>query len=311
MNFFRLITIVFLLLGVIFFSGSVYAAEGGIVPCGNPGQPDCTKCDLFKLGTGIMDFALYKFMPVIATFAFVWAGFLITMAGANPSWYKQGIDIFKNTAYGIATILIAWMVVNTFLVNFVKQEGPFAAPWDEIACTETGGTVGPNPTSTMIPNPNPIPAGPANQLAQGLMSSGVGLSTKGDCGPANTAQTTMTAIANNQFPPVCSPSCSCKAGGTTGKVTVNTKVLQALVDLRNAGFQFTITSLTTGEHSAGSLHYAGRAADIQIQGTSSEHWKSAVQFLQSKGANAFCEAGNGAKVDSCAMPPTDHIHFSR
>lgn len=87
-----------------------------IVQCGNSVNPaPCTTCDFFKLVKNLIDFTLYVLTPILATVLFIWAGFQMLLAGANPGLYSNAKNIFKNTIYGVIVVLTAWLITNTFI----------------------------------------------------------------------------------------------------------------------------------------------------------------------------------------------------
>lgn len=116
-----------------------------LVPCGisqdNPATPDineaktCGRCDLFKLLKNLIDFTVGGLMPTLAILLFVWAGFLILLGGANPSWYAQGRTIFTNTFFGIIILLSAWLITNTLILS-VGAKYNNAANWWQFTCVE-------------------------------------------------------------------------------------------------------------------------------------------------------------------------------
>lgn len=159
------------------------------------------------------------------------------------------------------------------------------------------------------------PPGSSQDKAKKLIEAiGLGsFSTDADCGNSFHARQNIQDIAAGKFPAVCSPSCSCKTGGLSGSVTVNSSLLDGLIQLKQSGIGFRVNSLTTGRHSANSSHYKGNGVDIAPNGTSPSEWIKARDFLNRLGGNAFCEDKNGKPVSSCSPIPSqvDHIHWTR
>ncbi len=141
------------------------------MPCGLNNQPEnatlvdptgqkhdytqaCTKCDLFLLLNNIMDFFMMGVMPPVAVLFFMMAGFLIMTSAGNSGKVEQGKKILKGTAYSVAVILGAWLVVNTILNSLVESK--YVQDWFKFECYETVVTGGPLPTTTG----SPIPTGP-------------------------------------------------------------------------------------------------------------------------------------------------------
>ena len=92
----------------------------------------CTTCDFFAMIRHTIDFMLYLVTPALATFFFVWAGFLMLLSGANPSLFGQAKKIFTGTVYAVALILTAWLITNTFIQAF--GPGNTTGSWWSFQC---------------------------------------------------------------------------------------------------------------------------------------------------------------------------------
>jgi len=150
------IIIFFILISSFFFifSDSVLAQSWWpLVPCGRTDQTPCTRCDLFRLTDNVIHFILEGLVPPVAAVLFISAGLMIVLAGANPSMYARGIDIFKTTFWGLVIILASWLIVNTFIQSF----GPDKAKgtWFRFTCTEEVIAPGP-PPSPLCSNPTAL-----------------------------------------------------------------------------------------------------------------------------------------------------------
>ncbi|GMU74393.1 MAG: hypothetical protein AMXMBFR44_5900 [Candidatus Campbellbacteria bacterium] len=89
----------------------VLAQGGGLVPCGEKGDP-CTFNDIIALVNTIINF-LIKFVAIpISTILFAWAGFLYLTAAGNPTQIGKATTIFTDVFIGLALALSAWLVVN-------------------------------------------------------------------------------------------------------------------------------------------------------------------------------------------------------
>lgn len=146
-----------------------------IVPCGVSGTPTCTSCDLFKAFKNVIDLVLYGITGPIAAFMVVWAGGLMLLGGANPKLYSQGTTMLKNTLYGVAIILLAWLFTNT-LIKTLATGNSFDA-WYEFSCPAFLQ----QPEAEALPAPVPeqgSPERPAEELARASAAI---------CNPANLA----------------------------------------------------------------------------------------------------------------------------
>lgn len=302
------------------FASAIAVPGWPIVPCGlskdNPATPDinegtpCTRCDLFQLLKNIVDFTIGGLMPPVAVLLFVWAGFLILMGGANPGLVSKGKEIFSNTFFGIVIMLAAWMITNT-IIQSVGSKYNNAQNWFQFTCVETAPVVPPVVGRPPSPVSVSASAAKAGELIRAITLNS--FSSSGDCGSNFNARQNIQDIAGGRMPAVCSPSCSCQSGGSSGNITVNASLLEGLAKLSQRRINFTVTSLTTGRHSQGSSHYSGRGVDIVVSPNSPSVWIETRTFLNSLGGQAICESKSGNVVASCSPIPSvvDHIHWTR
>lgn len=125
----------------LFLIGSALALDP-LVPCGRDGTDPCQTCDILKLAKNISDFILTYLVPGLATLFFLWAGFLILLGGGIPSQVQSGKNIFKTTVYGIAIMLLAWLIVNTVLRTIAGDQN-IADQWWKLECREPGAVSSP------------------------------------------------------------------------------------------------------------------------------------------------------------------------
>lgn len=112
----------------------VFAA--GLVPC-----TACTLCDLYLLAQNIIDFLMWQATPIIAIFAFSWAGFKILISGPNPGLRSEGFGIMRKTLIGILIVFSSWIIINEVILFFSgtsKNAGiggtVLANPWNKVDC---------------------------------------------------------------------------------------------------------------------------------------------------------------------------------
>ncbi|MDP3954642.1 MAG: pilin [bacterium] len=333
-------------------SDTVHAA--GLVPCGGDDEPFCTKCHIFVLIQNIVNYLANTLVPLIATLLVVIGGFMMLLGGAKPAMFAKGKELFWNVMIGLLIFYSAWMITNTILRSLAGEKDPFKA-WNQIECSESiiqssldpakytygclaadnkyacateglsdtdcssaAGCEGKSCTPMAKTTCGTSASGStlaSAQLAQEILSTaGIGASSAADC-PGFNAINNLNEMANGQLPNVCSPTCSCVPGGTSGTVTVNSVILEGMLSLnqwmKENGISggFTITSLTTGQHSAGSAHYQGRAVDIVLSSGNPTDSQRARDFLNGFGGSgtAFCEDSAGKAVSDCST--SDHIHW--
>ncbi|WKZ26882.1 MAG: hypothetical protein QY311_01885 [Candidatus Paceibacterota bacterium] len=299
----------------VMFSG-VFAlpVEAAVVPCGKSTDTGvnamCQTCHLVEAADSALRFVMFVAAPLVATILFIIAGFIRVAGATNTKSVSQSNTLFSNAIIGLVVIMLAWMVVNTFL-KFVASNyfGANVKWYEPITCTpDENINLPPAPTNTVsVPPSSSVQAAAQRLLTQG----GVTFSTSADCGAPNHARGNIDSLAAGQLPSVCSNRCAagCTPGGASGTVTVDQRILDGLIALSQNGHQFVVSSLTTGSHSANSQHYRGTAVDITIPSGDSAKWRAARDFLALRGGYVICEAAGGAVVADCAVSQTNHIHW--
>jgi len=239
----------------------------------------------------------------IAVFIMImWGGFLWMTSAANPGNIATAKGYMKNAIIGAVLLLSSYVILNT--INPELVGGGFNLPGIS------------NPPPPPIINPPPGGGGSASQASAQTLLSTIGLAsflTNATCSGYH-AQLNIQEVAGGNLPSVCSPTCSCLPGGTTGSVNIDPIILDGLTDLWTSGSRFTVSSLTTGIHSAGSRHYQGRAVDIVVNSSSPATWLAALNYIASNySGQIYCETASGASDLTCtptsAGGNTDHIHW--
>lgn len=155
-----LITFMAVLAGIFFITPSYAGAQvsdltsgfkGPIVFCGTKASPTpCGVCDIFKLVKNLLDFAFFQLVPLIATIAIVYAGFLLLFS-ASPfglGSVKEAQNIFKSVLIGLITAYSAWIIVNTLVmffagdINGAKEWYKFSCKVDSVGVINASGTLG-------------------------------------------------------------------------------------------------------------------------------------------------------------------------
>ncbi len=115
-----------------------------IVPCDGVDTP-CNACSLVALGQNILNF-LFAISAAIAALMFAFAGFKMVTAGGDPGKISEGKKIFTNVAIGFIILLAAWLIVDTVMKSFVKQDAGSIAgfgPWATLKCNVGGAPTSP------------------------------------------------------------------------------------------------------------------------------------------------------------------------
>jgi len=239
------------------------------------------------------------------------------LGGVNPGTVNLGKSIIRSTIIGAIIILISWTAVN-FLLRSLAGESNVADEWWKLTCQST--IVEDDDENPDFPNPDLNEEARLNvDLATQIIGTNqISRSTNATCGGGNHASANLFDLQQGKLPAVCSPSCAsgCQPGGSSGLVTINPNLLRGLVQV-SGGFQFTITSLTTGPHSQNSAHYRGEAADLQPRlangeiSTDPQDWVNLRRALNSYGGQAICEDKQTSRdVPSCDLNRVSHIHWT-
>jgi len=125
-----------LFLSLLFFSlMPVLASAQGLVPCGNPGQPNCTLCYFFIMLDNIVDFLLLRLVPVLAAIMIAIGGFMYIISRANPDQLTRVRSLLTAVAIGLLIVYGAWIIINTFLIVIGAADwSGFGGGWYIINC---------------------------------------------------------------------------------------------------------------------------------------------------------------------------------
>lgn len=124
-----------LLFLIVFPLFSVQAA--GLVPCGGTNEEPCTFCHLFVLLNNVLEFLMFKIVPLIASLMLVVGGIMFFFGGTNPGMIARARRILTSVVIGLTIIFCAWMIINVILVQsgFVDAEkGKSILEWWKITC---------------------------------------------------------------------------------------------------------------------------------------------------------------------------------
>lgn len=111
-------------LGMTALPVSVWGAvlPGGLIPCGNSGQPACDFNMLIKLVQNIINFLVYMAAPVAAV-AFAWAGVLYLTAAGDETKIGKAHAIFTDVLIGLGIVLSAWLIVKLIVTGLGVKSG--------------------------------------------------------------------------------------------------------------------------------------------------------------------------------------------
>jgi len=127
----KIVLIVFLGLFFLIFN-SVQAA--GLVPCGGPGEDVCTLCHFFVMLDNIIDFLLFRVVPVLGALMIAIGGVMYIISQGKPEMLSRVKSLFTAIIIGLVIIYGAWLIVNLFLTTIGVAEWTGLGTWWEISC---------------------------------------------------------------------------------------------------------------------------------------------------------------------------------
>jgi len=99
---------------ILVLAGGTNCPTEGLVPCGNVPSCPCELCDIFVMIDRILDFLLFKIVPVLAALMIAIGGFMYIFAFGKPEMISQAKRLFTAIAIGLLIIYGAWALINTF-----------------------------------------------------------------------------------------------------------------------------------------------------------------------------------------------------
>lgn len=87
---------------------------GGLVPCGNPDQPQCTFSDVMKLISNLINYIFVLVVPITAIVAMI-IGFEFMTSGGKVELRAILKERFGKLVIGLLIVLAAWLIVATVL----------------------------------------------------------------------------------------------------------------------------------------------------------------------------------------------------
>ena len=77
----------------------------------------CTFCHFFVMFKGVIDFFLFRIVPVVAVFMIVIGGFMFFGTSENPSAIETGKKIITSALVGFIIVFASWLIINLFLAS--------------------------------------------------------------------------------------------------------------------------------------------------------------------------------------------------
>ncbi|MDO8521145.1 MAG: hypothetical protein Q7S52_03450 [bacterium] len=107
------------------FPVMVYAAQSGLVVCGNAANDACTFEKLIEQVQIVINFLIFSVAAPLAAVMFAYAGYLYVTNAGNESQIKQAHEIFWNVFIGLVIALAAWLTINFILTFFLGADSAF------------------------------------------------------------------------------------------------------------------------------------------------------------------------------------------
>lgn len=109
---------------------------------GKYANPCSSLCDLISTAQRAVYLGITLALFIFAPLIFLIGSFLIIISRGNQKKLEEGKNMLKNTAWGVAIILLAFVIVNTFFVFLGPKISSGKYNWSEIQCpSDLPGTV--------------------------------------------------------------------------------------------------------------------------------------------------------------------------
>jgi len=100
---------------VLFLIPVLALAQAPFVRCGNPGQSQCTICDLFATLIYIYNFLVLNIATPLAILGLTIGGVFILISAGNPNLLGTGKKILWAAIIGLLLVFCSWIIINTIL----------------------------------------------------------------------------------------------------------------------------------------------------------------------------------------------------
>jgi len=105
----------FLSIALFFLIIPVLTNAAGLVPCGNPGELQCTILDFFGMLGRIYEFLVKDIATPLAILAMTIGGVMILISAGNPNLLGTGKNILKMAIIGLFLVFCSWLIVDLIL----------------------------------------------------------------------------------------------------------------------------------------------------------------------------------------------------
>jgi hypothetical protein len=112
---------------------AVAATPGGLVPCGDAGQPACEFCHVASLLDNVFQW-LAMVLTILATLIIVVSGTWMAVSVGNAQVMKSAKKLITNALTALVIVLGAWILIDLLLQSLLISSFTITAPWYAITC---------------------------------------------------------------------------------------------------------------------------------------------------------------------------------
>lgn len=109
------------------------AVAGGLVPCGDAGEPSCQFCHAVSLIDNVVGW-LAKTLTLLATIIFIYSGARMVTSVGDAKVKEVAKKRVIDTAIGLVIVLAAWIIIDFILQSLIGSSFSAFAPWMTIKC---------------------------------------------------------------------------------------------------------------------------------------------------------------------------------
>jgi hypothetical protein len=215
---------------------------------------------------------------ILAVVMMMYGGYHYIVAAGNPSKMTQGKEIISGAMIGLTLALVSFLLLGTINPSLVNFRGILPLYVAERL----------QPFATITGQPSAATTGCQAEAKQLLQSPRVSFPYRSTCASVQPATEPKAEFKNLAGSDTCTMfALSTDDCTKTHFIAADIKLLKALDELESRNCSFSINAFGGGIHAASSLHYSGKAVDLQKpSGCSIDTLKDA---LCTKGGIHICD----------------------
>lgn len=280
-----------LIVGVVGFatflsSFYIVIGAGQLVTCEGD---SCRACDLMVLMKTMIVF-LRTLGSIIATIAFMWAGFKLITSAGNTESVSHAKHVFQNVVVGIILMFLSFTIIDTLMQMLVGNTFFNGARWDVVQCVANAPIGAASTTGTFSNTATPV--------------SGVGLGVTGMVAASQEAAVRQQlASAGVTFNPGISP-----VGVSAQRLEEIAAMAQACSQAMGQSCNVVISSgvRTAGNPAGVGAHGTGLAVDISGRSDVFNTWMRGQSGFQPVASfRGYTAMRNPTTGTNCTWEPAD------